>query len=446
MKNITVTARAGCSIFFLLVFSITQTYAQNYQISFAGTGSSATVDSVKVENLTKCTDTTLSGSDTLQLEVTGINESDLNTVPDNNMHIYPNPMTGNCSVDFEATAPGKTTFKLYDITGKRILQTQELLSKGHHTYSLSGLNSGIYLLKIKSECEAYSYSAKIVSNSLFRHSPPQAETELKYIGITPSVDKQNTASNTLKTKDLKSVKAVINMQYTTGDRLKITGKSGIYRTIFMLVPTHPPQTVTFNFVDCTDADSNHYAVVQIGTQVWMAENLKATKYRDASSIPNVSDGTQWISLTTGAYCNYNNIPAEGDTYGRLYNWYAVTDSHNMCPVGWHVPSDSEWTILTDYFGGTSVAGGKMKENCTTLWSSPNTGATNENGFSALPGGGRHSSDSMFFSVGVVGCWWPSDMYGGDYALVRCLYCDVDNISRIYGICNRYGVSVRCVKD
>ncbi|MFA5032986.1 MAG: FISUMP domain-containing protein [bacterium] len=429
------------TIFFLLVFAFTQTYAQNYQITFAGTGSSTTVDSVKVENLTQCTDTTLSGSDTLQLEVTGIAESDLNTVVDNNMHIYPNPMTGNCSVDFEVRLRrSKTTLNLYDITGKRILQSQELLSKGHHTYSLSGLSSGIYLLKIKSG--EYSYMAKIVSNNL---SPALAGTEIKHIGMTSSTDKQITTSNTGKTKSAKSNKSVITMKYTTGDRLKLTGKSGIYRTIFMLIPTNS-QPVTFNFVDCTDADNNHYAVVKIGTQVWMAENLKTTKYRNGDSIPNVTDSTQWDTLTTGAYCNYNNNTAKGDTYGHLYNWYTVADSHNMCPVGWHVPSDSEWTILTDYLGGTSVAGGKLKENCTTLWQSLNIGATNESGFSALPGGGRHSSDSMFFSMGVVGCWWPSDMYGVDYALVHCLYCNYYNMSRIYGIDNRYGCSVRCVKD
>ncbi|MFA5034072.1 MAG: FISUMP domain-containing protein [bacterium] len=438
MKIITVTARAGCSIFFLLVFATTQTYAQNYQISFAGTGASTTVDSVKVENLTQCTDTTLSGSDTLQLEVLGISESDLNPIVDNNMHIYPNPMTGNCSVDFEATVPGKTTLNLYDITGKRILQTQGLLPKGHHTYSLSGLNSGIYLLKIKSD--NYSYVAKIVSNNLSR----LGQTEIRYVGITSSLDKQSTASNKTKTKSSKSDKSVINMQYTTGDRLKITGKSGIYRTIFMLVPTQT-QTVTFNFVDCTDADSNHYAVVQIGTKVWMAENLKTTKYRDASSIPNVTDGTQWISLTSGAYCNYNNIPAKVDTYGRLYNWYAVADSHNTCPVGWHIPADSEWTILTNYFGGDSVAGGKLKENCTTLWAIPNTGATNESGFSALPGGCR-VSNGVFFGMGNYDYWWSATEDVATCAWYRYMGYDSAGVGRSGGGFKKGGFSIRCVRD
>ncbi|MDD5530360.1 MAG: FISUMP domain-containing protein [bacterium] len=428
------------TIFFLLVFATTKTYAQDYQISFAGTGSSTTVDSVKVENLTQCTDTTLIGSDILYLTPTGIAESDLNIVKGNSLHIYPNPMTGNCSVDFEVRLRrSKTTLNLYDITGKRILQTQDLLSKGQHTYSLSGLSSGIYLLKIKSECEAYSYMAKIVSNNLSR----LRRTEIKYIGITPSVDKQNTASNTTKTESAKSDKSLINMQYTTGDRLKITGKSGIYCTIFMLVPTQS-QTVTFNFIDCTDADSNHYAVVQIGTQVWMAENLETTKYRDASSIPNVIDNTQWSNLTTGAYCHYNNDTNEGNIFGHLYNWYVVADSHNMCPVGWHVPADSEWTILTDCLGGEVVAGGKLKENCTTFWQSPNTGATNESGFSALPGGYCCDSNGSFLDRGHYGYWWASTEYCGAYAS-RVLYYNYADAYR-YGNYERCGFSIRCVKD
>ncbi|MDD2889484.1 MAG: FISUMP domain-containing protein [bacterium] len=425
--------------FFLLVFMTAQTYAQSYQISFAGTGSSTSVDSVKVENLTQCTSLNLSGSDTLQLTNIGINESDLNPGKGNTIHIYPNPMAGNCLVDFEVRIRrSKTILNLYDVTGKRILQTQALLSKGHHTYNLSGLSSGVYLLKIKSECEAYSYMAKIVSNNLTR-----GIIEIKHIGMTSSIDKQNTALNTIKTRGLKSEKSLINMQYTTGDRLKITGKSGIYRTIFMLVPTQS-QTVTFNFIDCTDADSNHYAVVQIGTQVWMAENLKTTKYRDSSSIPNVTDNTQWANLTTGAYCNYDNNVTYSNTYGRLYNWYAVADSHNMCPVGWHTPSDGEWTILTNYLGGQSVAGGKLKTNCTTPWGSPNYGATNGSGFSALPGG-CHLNNGAFQGMGLGGYLWSATEGSAADAWSRDMYYFDAAVYR--GNCSkRYGWSVRCVRD
>jgi len=416
-----------------------KTNAQNYLISFAGTGASTTVDSVKVENLTQCTVTTLGGSDSLHLTPTaGINE--LNTVADNTMHIYPNPMTDACSIDFEATAQGKTTIGLYDITGKRILQVQELLSNGNHTFRLSGISSGVYTLKIESD--KYSNTAKIVScNS------QSGIAGIKYIKTTPNIDKQSTVLNTGKIRDLKDSKSLIDMQYITGDRLKLSGFSGgVYCTIFMLVPTLS-QTVTFNFIACTDADNNNYSVVQIGTQVWMAENLKTIKYSNGDSIPNVTDNSQWSNLTTGAYCNYSNTTNTDtiNTYGRLYNWYAVDDSYDIAPAGWHVPTDTEWTTLTTYLGGTFVAGGKMKENCTTLWASPNTGATNESGFSGLPGGNRWNSNGVFYHLGSYCNLWSATQYDATNAWVRSLSFDDSTVAYNY-INKSYGVAVRCVKD
>ncbi len=238
------------ALLFLLIFAVAKTQAQNYQIAFAGTGATTVVDSVKVENLTQHTDTSLNGSDILHLTGTvGINE--LNTNSNNTIRIYPNPSTGICTVGFEATTQGIATFGLYNLTGKRILLAQELLVRGHHTYSLSGINSGIFLLKIESD--KYSYSAKIVSSNA-----QSGTAEIKHIGTTPGIDKQSTVSNTGKIGYLKSGKSVIDMQYTTGDILKLTGFSGgVYRTIFMLIPTQS-QTVTFNFVACTDADGNNY--------------------------------------------------------------------------------------------------------------------------------------------------------------------------------------------
>ncbi len=121
----------------------------------------------------------------------------------------------------------------------------------------------------------------------------------------------------------------------------------------------------------------------------MAENLKVTHYRNGDAIPNVTNNTEWAGLTTGAYGNYINDINNFHTYGGLYNWYAVVDGRNMAPVGWHVPSDAEWQVLVNYLGGHAVAGGKMKEIGSTHWCTPNIDATNESGFSALPGGYRH---------------------------------------------------------
>jgi uncharacterized protein (TIGR02145 family) len=180
-------------------------------------------------------------------------------------------------------------------------------------------------------------------------------------------------------------------------------------------PYNGKTTAVFNpdktYGTLTDQDGNIYRTITIGTQTWMAENLRTTKYRDGTAIPNVTDNTAWSNLSTGAYCNYNNTESADTiaTYGRLYNWYAATDSRDIAPSGWHVPTDDEWTTLTTYLGGDSVAGGKMKETGTTHWVTPNGGATNESGFTALPSGVRidYINDSKFKWVGSYGIYMSS---------------------------------------
>jgi uncharacterized protein (TIGR02145 family) len=185
--------------------------------------------------------------------------------------------------------------------------------------------------------------------------------------------------------------------------------------------------------------------VTIGTQTWAACNLNVSEYSDGTSIPEVQDPTAWAALTTGAWCWYNNDSVTyAATYGKLYNWYAVNDTRGLAPSGWHIPTDAEWTILTNYLGGTSIAGGKMKKNGTSNWKSPNTGATNESGFSALPGGSRESNGA-FTNVGNFGCWWSASENNTtnagfsylDYSFAGVLIL-TDNKKRAF--------SVRCVRD
>ena len=192
----------------------------------------------------------------------------------------------------------------------------------------------------------------------------------------------------------------------------------------------------------TDIDGNVYHTVTIGTQVWMVENLKTTKYRNGDAISYVTGS--WVSLVTGAYCWYNNDAANKTTYGGLYNWYAVADSRNIAPTGWHVATDAEWTKLTTYLGGESVAGGKLKETGTTHWSSPNAGATSS-GFAALPGGYRDAYDDSFDYVGYAGYWWSSTARDAALAWPRGLDYDGADVTR-NGSDKRDGFSVRCVRD
>jgi uncharacterized protein (TIGR02145 family) len=194
----------------------------------------------------------------------------------------------------------------------------------------------------------------------------------------------------------------------------------------------------------TDIDGNVYQTVKIGDQVWMVENLKTTRYRNGDSIPNVLESTYWIFLNSGAYCNYNNDTAFVETYGRLYNWYAAIDPRNIAPEGWHVPSNDEWITLINFLEGDSLAGGKMKEKGTSHWRSPNTGATNESGFKALPGGTR--IDNYGFGDLGTGCLFWSTSEKSSLSAYHWTLSYNNPISLNASNPKTLGMSVRCVRD
>jgi uncharacterized protein (TIGR02145 family) len=186
------------------------------------------------------------------------------------------------------------------------------------------------------------------------------------------------------------------------------------------------------------------ASIVIGSQEWMHENLSVTSYRNGDPIATGFENTPWSNLATGAYTDYDNSNTNGNTFGHLYNWYAVTDSRHLCPEGWHIPSDAEWTTLTDFLGGTTVAGGKMKQTGTDNWLYPNTGATDENGFTALPGGFR-IDDGTYAVIKDHGGWWSSSGYSQSNAnMVELIYNRSDILSGNHS--KTFGASVRCVKD
>jgi uncharacterized protein (TIGR02145 family) len=192
----------------------------------------------------------------------------------------------------------------------------------------------------------------------------------------------------------------------------------------------------------TDIDGNIYTTVTIGNQKWMAENLKTEKFSDGSGIPNVTVNTNWQQLITPGWCYFNNSIGNNAIYGKLYNWFTVVDSRNVCPLGWHVPNDSEWIILTDYLGGEVEAGGKMKT--TNIWGEPNTGATNQSGFSAKPGGSRFYSGT-FYLIEYRGHWWSASEESPNTAWSRSLNYNNETITRnIYS--KQEGFSIRCLKD
>ncbi len=200
-----------------------------------------------------------------------------------------------------------------------------------------------------------------------------------------------------------------------------------------------PETVT-------DIDGNIYQTVTIGNQVWLVENFKSAKYNDGTSIPLVTGNTEWINLSTPGYCWYDNDIANKEPYGALYNWYAG-QTGKLCPTGWHVPSDKEWTALTDFLGGEGIAGGILKEAGTSHWDTPNTGATDESGFTALPGGFRGAQGTCYY-IGYWCQYWTSTSPFESVAYYRQMAADSEGVDNGKGnaIQRLCGLSVRCLMN
>jgi uncharacterized protein (TIGR02145 family) len=207
-----------------------------------------------------------------------------------------------------------------------------------------------------------------------------------------------------------------------------------------------------NYGSMTDQEGNVYKTIVIGTQEWMAENLNTSIYRNGDPIATGLTGSQWfntINTLQGAWAYYQNNASNACPYGKLYNWFACVDERQLCPMGWHVPTDPEWTTLTDYLGGEAIAGGKMKTtgitaDATGLWFTPNAGATNSSGFSGAPGGYR-INQGPYSNLGYINYCWSSSEFDNDSARYRYLiYDDIDATRASGGKQN--GFSVRCLRD
>jgi uncharacterized protein (TIGR02145 family) len=218
--------------------------------------------------------------------------------------------------------------------------------------------------------------------------------------------------------------------------------------IFMTTPRNIVFNQSVTYGSLTDQEGNIYKTVKIGEQIWMAENLRTTHYQDGSFIPNVTVTNEWTGLNNAAYCFYNNDTLFKNIYGALYNWYAVADQRKVCPDGWHIPSDAEWTLLETSLGGAGLAGMKLREVGFMHWVSPNVAANNQSGFTALPGGSRYwNFKEDFLGIGHYGYWWSSteDISNDEAAWYRSMDTNSAAIERYYHV-KRVGFSVRCVKD
>jgi uncharacterized protein (TIGR02145 family) len=420
--------------FFIVVFtilSIFPSFGLSYTINFTASGATTTVGDVTVQNLTKGTSVVVPAGNVLILtDATALNQ--INSDP-NNIHVYSNN-TGSIKLSFNAILAGRATVSIFSFDGKKLAENYSILHAGINTFQIS-LPQGDFIIRVKGN--GYNYSSKTTNSA---HSISQISIQHE------NVQSENTIQK------VKCELPTTTMNYSAGDVLLYKCTSEKYSNIVVDVPATSKST-NFNFDTCTDVDGNNYCTVTIGTQTWMAENLKTTSYKDGTNIQNLWNDDAWANDTTGSYCWYNNNNANKTVYGALYNWYAV-NSGKLAPAGWHVPTEDEFITLkriinNGYYNSSSIdsIGGKIKESGFSHWTNPNTGATNETGFSALPAGARIvNGTASFININKNGAWWTAtDDVGTPNAWFE--YVSYKNTGFYYlNPPKSSGCSVRCVKD
>lgn len=429
-------------VFFICSFAFT-VQAQNYFIDFTASGTLSSLDSIYVENLTQGVSLSLSANDTLHLFGTlGLAST---AKSEENIKIYPNPFNETSNLEFYSANPSEVDICIYDVLGKIILQTSMEVQEGNNIFEISGFATGYYQLSLTTN--TWQKSAAFVSLNTEKNNP--------------EIQLQSSFSNDFQAKS-EMQKSAIQMQYNPGDEMLYIGFSGIYSEDLLDIPI-ATKTVDFVFSSSscggsfTDSrDGNIYSSVRIGKQCWMSENLKYLP-----SVVNSITG----SYTVPYYYVYNyesNIVSAAEAtanyniYGVLYNWSAAMDSasssssnpsgvQGVCPIGWHLPSEDEFIQLTEYLGGGLVAGGKLRESGTAHWTSPNTGATNESGFTALPAGGRsHTTAGGFNGLNINTSFWTTRGITDTAYILQLIYSA--EYVQYMAVNKRAGLSVRCVKD
>jgi len=411
---------------FVILAIILTISANGQNLTFSGDG----LTIVKIENITQNVSLTINPGDVLTLSgTTAVKENSLlNT---RGISIYPNPVTDRSVIDIFPPVAGDAEIEVFEISGKKIAGVKTFLGSKGQKFSISGTGQGLFLVNVKGA--SYNLSGRFVSSG-----KSNAVAAIGKLGSEPDAP-----AGKKSFPDHKGAMENPSLLYAPGDILKFTGTSGNNSTIVMTGNIASDTTITFTFISCTDGDDNNYPVVMIGNRVWMAANLKTTRFNNNNPVSSVTDPTNWASLTTPGYCWYNNDETTyKDPYGALYNAYAV-NTGNLCPSGWHVPADPEWSALTTYLGGESIAGGKLKETGTIHWTSPNTDATNETGFGAIGGGARTLTGAYSF-LGGDGHWWSSTEENSE-VWIRFISNGWGGVSRT-SVEKEYGLSVRCIKD
>jgi uncharacterized protein (TIGR02145 family) len=424
------------SLIILTILAI-NLFAQDITVSFKTSDEGAVIDSVLAINLATNATVILPDNETLTLVNSTNGVPSIRNVKGS---IFPNPCNSSATLQFSTNADDDATIQIVNSSGQLVMDKKKVLSAGAHSFSVGFPSPGIYIVLARTGNEVLSF--KEASNMV-----GMQEASLSYLG---------SSQRSLETATLKSATTGITLNYSTGNNIMYTLYSGKNIRVMIDQPT-ASKTYDVAFYECADKNGKNYKTVTIGTQTWMAENL--------AYLPSITSPGTSYSFTEPCYYVYDydgtnvtgaKATSNYTTYGVLYNWSAAmagsaSSSANpsgvqgVCPVGWHLPSDAECIQLTDYLGGESVAGGKLKETGTTHWSSPNTDATNETGFTALPGG-YHDGGGVYRQVGDGGTWWSATKYDTNRAWGWYVSNYSSYLSRSGHLGNNLAFSVRCVRD
>lgn len=431
----------------ILSFYTFQLFAQDYNIYLMGKklfyeNKYENIDSVIVKNLNKGTQINLSNNDALVLKYA--NPQNTKTTNKLTLEAYPNPFSEFSTIEFNSPNKSQAEIAIYNLNGQLLQKSVFNLGQAIYTVRVSGLYYGAYTFIIRSE--NYFYSGKLFSTSQNKNEPKIEIINQKSISSLFSPSK---LSNNLKND--------VELTYTQGDIILFHAYSKdnqSIKTIEMKVPNHNVDTtISINFTQCIDANNNNYPIVQFGESsfVWTAKDLKTTKYLNGEDIPNVKTKLTWATLSEGAVCSYNDSISSLN----LYNWYAVTDARGLCPTGWHVPTENEWSeleskigispiVFSEYGWRGSNEGAKLKSTEGNIWNATSNKSTNTTGFSAIPTGMRNFLGHYYYKDNYS-VWWATDSSTESSAWCRALSSSNEQIFR-EDASKTSGLAVRCIKN
>lgn len=438
----------------IIIFVISNASAQNnIALTFTAgiNGIHRPLDSVRIQNLTQGVDTVLYGNDTVLIieKSIGIPEFPRGVAKlPFEITSFPNPFDYNTTLHISIPVDERITIRAFNLSGQELKSLSLLLKAGEHTFSFFPGNQKQCLVSI--ENTRHKQAIKLIN---IGHGV--GDCRFEHTGWFPHTTVRNAQTSIFL--------------WDPGDEMLFFGFASIDSFIYGhdIIDDNPLQSSVYSFdlltgLPCmvqpfvTDIDGNLYRTVRIGNQCWLRENLKSTRYDNGNLIPLVTDSNAWITLATPGYCWYENDSATyGSKYGALYNWYAVSGS-SICPAGWHLPSDAEWQVMEMNLGMTSQQasltgfrgtdeGGKMKESGFESWQSPNLGATNSSGFTALPAGKRSDGGGAFSGAGGYAYWWTASDYASSFIWYRIISYDSSQVNRVYHN-KEHGYSVRCVRS